>query len=187
MRTNMLARESALVVLIDFQEKLVRVMSARETVEDRIGRLVKAAGILEVPIIVTEQYPAGLGRTTAGLIGAMAPYNYYEPVEKIAFSCFGEPSFLERLATHQGRPQLVLVGIESHVCVLQTAFDARDKGFEVFIAADAVCSRSEKDYHIALERMKLNGITIVTFEMVAFEWLRRTDLPEFRAVHKLIV
>jgi len=185
--SNLLRKKDSLVLLVDFQEKLARVMPAREKTEDKILRLLKITGILKIPLIVTEQFPSGLGKTTSPLTEILKQDDRYHPFEKSYFSCFAEPGFSELLQRYENRRQLVLVGIETHICVLQTAMEALEQNYDVFVVADAVCSRSENDSQLALNRMGARGCAVVSYEMVAFEWLRLAGSPDFKAVHKLIV
>lgn len=183
---HLIKRELSLFVLIDFQEKLANVMEAKHDVESKISRFIEITQHLGVPLIVTEQYPKGIGQTTEDLITVLENYGLYQPLEKIRFSCFGESNFENALKEHKKRRQLILTGIETHVCVLQTAFDALEQGYEVFIVSDAITSRSPIDYDRALYRMQMAGCSIVTFEMVVFEWLRQAGTPEFKTVHKYV-
>lgn len=167
--------DSSLVV-IDFQEKLAAAMSAREAVLRAAGILVEAAGLLDIPVLVSEQYPRGLGPTVAELSEKLPASA--RRVEKTAFSACG--------CLPLTRGQVVLTGMEAHVCVLQTAFELRAGGREVFVVADAVCSRTEENSRNALERMAAAGIVITNVESVLFEWLRDSEHEHFRTISKLI-
>ena len=169
------AADSALVV-IDIQERLAAAMPAREPVVRAAGILVEAAARLEVPVLVSEQYPKGLGHTVAELAGKL-PAGAVR-VEKTSFSACG--------ALPLTRPQAVLAGMEAHVCVLQTALELSAAGHEVFVVADAVCSRAAVNYSNALARMRDAGIVITNTESVVFEWLRDASHEQFRAISKLI-
>jgi nicotinamidase-related amidase len=188
MKSNtLLARESSQLLIIDFQEKLARVMEGGKSVEDKLIRLVEVSEILGVPSIVTEQYPKGLGPTTEPLAAALRRHNRFQPIEKTMFSCCGVPAFDAKLReSGDFRGQLVVTGIETHVCVLQTVIGCLATEYQVFVVADAVTSRSRQDYQAALDRMARLGATIVTFEMVIFEWLRRAGTSEFKLVQRFI-
>ena len=169
------AAASALVV-IDIQERLAAVMPARESLVRSTGILLEAAGRLNVPVIVTEQYTKGLGPTVAE-VTAKIP----EGASRIEKMCFSGASVVTG-----NRNQIVLAGMEAHVCVLQTAIELAASGREVFVVADAVCSRSQANYSNALDRMRAAGITVTNTESVLFEWLRDAGHEHFRALSKLI-
>jgi Isochorismatase family len=169
------APDSSLVV-IDIQERLAAVMPDREPVLRAASILLEAAGRLEIPVLLTEQYPKGLG-PTAPDIAAKLPRNATR-VEKTTFSACG--------ALPLERPQVVIAGMEAHVCVLQTALELAAAGREVFVAADAVCSRAQSNYANALDRMKSAGVIVTNTESVVFEWLRDAANEHFRALSKLI-
>ncbi len=176
----MQAERSALLV-VDVQERLAPAMTGIETAVDNVSVLLRAAARLSVPRLVSEQYPRGLGRTLPGLAElADAP-----PIEKLTFSCLGEDAFAERLHG-LGRTQVVVAGIEAHVCVLQTAMDLLARGVEVFVVADATASRSPDNHALALSRMREAGAAVVATEMVVFEWLGRAGTDEFKELSTLI-
>lgn len=169
------AAESALVV-IDVQERLAAVMAARDTVVRKAGILVEAAVRLGVPVVVTEQYPKGLGHTVEEL-AAKLPESAVR-IEKTSFSaCTGLPLTAA---------QVVIVGMEAHVCVLQTAVELAAAGREVFVVGDAVCSRADENHANALARMQTAGIVITNTESVLFEWLRDASHEHFRELSKLV-
>ena len=134
-------------------------------------------------MLVTEQYPAGLGATLPEVRSAMG--EWYRPIEKISFSACGDLGFMSQLEV-AGRQNVILRGVETHVCVYQTARDLRNLGYDVEIVADAVGSRAVKNYSLALERMARTGIGITSVEMALFEMMERADIPEFKAVQKLV-
>ena len=171
------ARSSLLV--IDIQERLLPHIHEGQAVLDHAVWLVKVAQRLGVPVMVSEQYPKGIGPSVAVLRGQTFPENI---AEKLHFSCVAAKC-LERLPGAE-RPQVVVAGTESHVCVLQTVLDLRAQGKEVFVVADAVGSRKPSDKELALARMRANGIEVVSREMVAFEWLRQAGTEEFRAISR---
>lgn len=172
------AADSRLVV-VDVQEKLAPAIDASARVVAGVTWLVQVAQRLGVPVAATEQYPKGLGRTVAPLRALLPP----EAIgEKLAFSA-AEDGCLDALPG-AGRTQAVLVGMEAHVCVLQTALGLAAAGCEVFVVADAVGSRAPADLALALERMRAGGIAIVTREMVAFEWLHAAGSERFRAISR---
>jgi len=174
--------ETALIV-IDMQERLAPAMSDFEPCADRVAMLLAGARELGLDAIVTEQYPKGLGPTLprfAELLPENTPI-----VAKTGFSVFEEPAFRTVLAARTRR-NLVFCGIESHVCVLQSVLDALDRGFRVFLAADAVTSRKNSDRELALQAARAAGATVVSSEALLFMMLRDAKNPAFKAVSKLV-
>lgn len=174
----LLEKDDSCLLLIDVQEKLTPYVRDAEALVKRCQWLMRLADDLGVPHIVSEQYPRGLGATVTALKELSTVEN---PCEKVHFSCWREPSFKNRLQDLH-KNQLILIGIETHVCVLQTALDLLDQGFQVFVVVDAVSSRFELDYHYGLKRMKQAGAQLVTAEMVFFEWLERAGTAQFKAL-----
>ncbi|WP_435104888.1 hydrolase [Arhodomonas sp. AD133] len=171
--------ESA-VLVVDVQEKLVPAIHDHGNVLDSIEWLLGVAGVLSVPMVATEQYPHGLGYTVAQL----ATYLNEDAIaEKVAFSAMAEPQARE-LITDVDRRQVLVCGIEAHVCVLQTAVGLKEAGYEVFVVGDAVGSRNPGDREMALARLRGMGVEVVTREMAAFEWLQRAGTDEFREISR---
>lgn len=184
MADQLINRQLSHLLMIDIQDKLVPTIHAAEAMNERVKFVLAAARPLGIPITVSEQYPKGLGPTFAPLREAVGPE---APVfSKTAFSCFRDDTLRDYLTRDRSRHQLVIMGIEAHVCVLQTAFDALSFGFDVFIVEDAVSSRSAADRDTALCRMSRAGIQIVSAEMVFFEWLERAGTPEFKALSPML-
>lgn len=178
----MLNSNKTLLIIIDVQGKLAEVMHAPNDLFGNINRLTGAAGSLDIPILITEQLPNKLGPTRAELSGSLAEV----PVmAKSSFSCCGDEAFNKALDT-SGKRQILLCGIESHICVLQTALDLLERGFEVYVAADAVSSRSPDNKQLALERMRQHGAEIIATESALFEWLRDAAHPAFKEVRKFL-
>ncbi|HAT6977224.1 TPA: isochorismatase family protein [Legionella pneumophila] len=176
----LLNRADSLLVLIDVQEKLTPAILNLDFFLARCEWLLKLARKLKVPVLASEQYPKGLGSTVSSLSSYI---NQEECIEKVHFSCMQEPKYINLLKEYN-KNQLVLIGIEAHVCVLQTALEMKGYGFDVFVVVDGVSSRSEFDLKYGLKRMKQNGIHLITAEMVLFEWLRQAGTPEFKAISK---
>ncbi|HAT7072110.1 TPA: isochorismatase family protein [Legionella pneumophila] len=176
----LLNRADSLLVLIDVQEKLTLAILNLDLFLARCEWLLKLARKLDVPVLASEQYPKGLGRTVSPLSSYI---NQEECIEKIHFSCMQEPQYINLLKGYN-KSQLILIGIEAHVCVLQTAIEMKGYGFDVFVVVDGVSSRSEFDLKYGLKRMKQNGIHLITAEMVLFEWLKQAGTPEFKAISK---
>ncbi|HAT2139225.1 TPA: isochorismatase family protein [Legionella pneumophila] len=176
----LLNRADSLLVLIDVQEKLTPAILNLDLFLARCEWLLKLARKLDVPVLASEQYPKGLGRTVSPLSSYI---NQEECIEKIHFSCMQEPQYINLLKGYN-KNQLILIGIEAHVCVLQTAIEMKGYGFDVFVVVDGVSSRSEFDLKYGLKRMKQNGIHLITAEMVLFEWLKQAGTAEFKAISK---
>lgn len=177
-----ISAERSALLIVDVQEKLVGAMHEPDAMIDTCRRLGQAAAEVAVPVLLSEQYPKGLGRTVEPLAvfaGAAGP------VEKVHFSCLADDEYDERFAA-LGRNQAIVVGIEAHVCVLQTALDLLEAGHMPFVVADGVSSRDPANKQLALDRLRANGVEIVSAEMVMFEWLHTAQNPVFKAVSKLL-
>jgi nicotinamidase-related amidase len=177
----LLERDRSQVLMIDVQERLLPAMADGAAVTGNGARLLEASRILGVSVLVSEQYPQGLGRTVPDL-AALAPANGVH--EKVEFSCFANPALREALGGDAR--QTVLFGIEAHVCVLQTAIEMAASGRDVTVVADAVSARAEGSKAVALQRLSAAGVRLATTEMVLFEWLRRAGTAEFKSVSRLI-
>jgi len=178
----LIKKDDASLLVVDIQERLAPHMAETDRVVANSCVLLDAAKRLGVPVLVSEQYPRGLGPTEPA-VAAHVPDGTV--VEKVHFSCVGEPGFPERLGA-LGRRQAVVCGIEAHVCVLQTVEDLLARGTEVFVVADATSSRTRANHDAALERMRASGARVVTTEMVVFEWLEKAGTPEFKELSALI-
>jgi nicotinamidase-related amidase len=172
----------AQLLMIDMQERLLPAMHDADETERRCGLLLAAAKSLGLPVTASEQYPKGLGPTVPGLRKALGNAPVFA---KLAFSALGEERLADRLK-ETGRAQVIVCGIEAHVCVLQTAADLLDQGYEVFIAADAVSSRAPSSVALALDRLRTAGAAIVNTEMVVFEGLKKAGTAEFKALSAAI-
>ncbi len=178
MTTDLLDRNRSALVIIDVQEKLFPHVHEPDRMLARIDLLIFAAKLLEIPLLLTEQYPRGLGNTIEEIRKVLPEI---QPLTKTDFSCVPAPGFAERLSSMH-RDQIVLAGIEAHVCVAQTALDLASRVDKVIVVADAVSSRRPLDAQIALRRMEQSGLTLSTAEAVVFEWLRRAGTEEFKAI-----
>ena len=177
-----LRRVQTALVFVDFQERLLPAMTDSARVLQNAVRLAQAGTILDVPAWVTEQYPKGLGPTAPELARAVARF---APVEKLVFSACEVPGWTEAL-TARDIADVVLCGMEAHVCVCQTGLDLLDRGFRVFVVADAVASRTPENQRLGVERLRDAGAAIVTTEMVLFELLGGAGTAEFKAVQALV-
>ena len=175
--------EDSLVLIIDVQEKLLNAVFNKEQVEKKSAIVAEAAKILGIPVVVTEQYPKGLGNTIPAVKDALAEDT--EIFEKTAFSALNNEEILEAIKKHN-KKQILIFGIETHICVSQTTAALRELGYEVSIIKDACGSRAEEEYLAGLERMKDNGAYIITTEIALFEWLKGAKHPNFKAVQALI-
>ena len=171
-------RSESVLVVVDCQERLAPAVAGAKAALANIALLLKAAARLEVPVLVTEHYPRGIGGTVAALRPALDEAGA-TVVEKIHFAAPREPAFAERFGA-TGRSCAVVAGMEAHVCVLQTCLGLLASGRRVVCVADACASRHDLDRRTALERLAAAGATIATAEMVAFEWLERGDTAAFK-------
>ena len=180
-----LDRERTALVVIDVQERLFPAMDAdhREEVMRNIKVLTAAARRLNLGTLVTEQYPKGLGHTLQEVKDALPAG--VQPIEKVAFSCLGVDAFRSRLPA-TGARQLLLAGIEAHVCVLMSALDLLAEGYAVHIVADAVTSRTQANWRLAMAQLRQAGAVVTTTETVLFQLLGQADTDDFRELARLI-
>jgi isochorismate hydrolase len=181
----LISADRSSLLLIDIQERLLPAMAGAQELERRCSILLKAAKRLNVPIAVSEQYPKGLGATVAPLREHLGNAPVFAKTE---FSGWRNEALRTHLiALHEaGRPQVVVAGVEAHVCVLQTAIDLAQAGFAVFAVADAIASRAPASVALAQERMRQAGVAIVNTEMAVFELLGRAGSAEFMELSGLI-
>ena len=168
------------LLVVDVQEKLIGLLPDQKRIVWNIRRLVDGAKLLHLPVFATEQYPQGLGPTTAELRKDLAA-----PVAKLSFSCVGSPEFRDVLQV-AGLQKLLLAGIETHVCVQQTALDLMAEGYRVYVAVDAIGARHAIDHEIAVRRMDSAGVTVTTTEAALFEWCAAAGTPQFKAISALV-
>ncbi len=183
MKTSLISQAAnSQLVIIDMQEKLASVMTEApmQQVLKNCGILLQAAKLLEIPTIFTEQYPKGLGKTCSQL-----STDDTQVVEKTTFSCCDEPTFNRRLTSDKS--QIVLAGMETHICILQTAMALHTQGrHQVFVAEDAVISRDPANKANALERLRSAGVIVSNIESIIFEWLGKAEGDAFKQISKLI-
>jgi nicotinamidase-related amidase len=182
------SRHEAVLLVIDEQERLTAVMPDRLGVVLAGVRLVRTAALVGVPIIVTRQYPRGLGDVEPDLAAALTTAGDVVPVrfaDKVAFDCFGEPSFVAALEA-TGRRQLIIAGMETHICVVQTALSALRAGYDVHVVADACCSRDAACAETALARLRAAGAVVTVSESVMYELVGEAGTDEFRALLALV-
>jgi len=173
------------LLIIDIQERLCSTMSDKvlKQVIKNTNILIEAAGKLDIPVIRTEQYPKGLGPTHADIRGHDT--NEHAVYEKTCFSGCGATG-METHLRDMHRPQVIMTGMEAHICVLQTAMELHALGKQVFVVEDAVISRSKHNFRNAITRLRQAGITVTNTESVLFEWLRDASNPQFKELSKLI-
>jgi nicotinamidase-related amidase len=173
----------ASLLVVDVQERLLPAMVEPAQVVAKASILLQAAAMLSLPVAVSEQYPKGLGHTVAAL-----PRGDAVVMEKMSFSCWRDAGLRQHfIHLHEnGRPLVIVAGIEAHVCVLQSCLDLAQAGFGVFAVADAMSSRAPTSVALALHRMRQAGVEVVNAEMVVFELLQRASTPAFKALSALI-
>lgn len=178
----MLDTSNSVVIVIDLQEKLVNAVG-KYSPTNKASKITKAASILNIPTIVTEQYPQGLGETVTELKESLGLDTNY--IEKASFSACLTPDFVEHL-TNLNRKQVVIFGIEAHICVYQTICDLLDEDYEVYFVKDASASRNKYEFKTGVELIKQNGAKVTCTEIVLFEWLKTSKHPNFKEIQALI-
>lgn len=178
----LLSRADSVLVVIDIQERLAVVMSEKEKVIGNTLRLIETAKLLGIPVLLTEQYPKGLGPTVHEIRRALPSCG---PIEKLSFGCCGEPSFVKALAS-TGRRKAILCGMETHVCVLQTGIGLLKDGYDIHVVRDAVCSRSKENFTVGIGLMRDAGAVISGTETVLFQLLEKAGTEEFKVISKMV-
>lgn len=174
-------RNESLLIIIDVQEKLAPAMNSPREVINGCARLIDIAKILAIPFIITEQYPKGLGQSMIDIrekAGAETKYH-----AKTTFSCVRDENILNMITT-SGKKQIILAGLETHICILQTALELKDKGYDVFVVSDACATRDPLQNVLGIQRLLHNKINVVSSEMVIFEWLEKSGSEEFKTISK---
>lgn len=176
---SLINEKECLIVAIDFQEKLVNMLE-KNTCAIKIDKLITAGELLNIPTIITEQYPQGLGSTVAHI-----NTTHCNVIEKTAFSAMQQEEFKSAIKS-SGKKQIIIAGIETHICVHQTVAELLDEGYEVFVVKDACASRNKDEHKAGLDAMKQNGAKITCLEIVLFELLRSSKHPMFKPIQALI-
>lgn len=178
-----LDKDKAVLVVIDIQAKLTPAMPAKiyERMRATTAMLVEAAQLLDIPVVTTEQYPQGIGHTVPELAAACAN----GVIEKTSFGCCGEPAFLATLEK-LGRRQMIVTGMEAHVCVYQTVLGLLGENYHVHLVRDAICSRNKQDFRAGTKNAAKAGALVITAEMALFQLLKDSRHEQFRAISKLI-
>ncbi len=177
-----ITKEHTVGLVIDVQEKLLPHISGHEALLKNVGILLQGFKALEIPVMVTEQYKRGLGETVSPIVEVLEDFN---PLEKITFSCCDDPQFVVKL-NNTAKKYVIVCGIESHVCVLQTTVDLLEAGFQPVVVEDCISSRRPSDKVIAIERMRQEGAIITTYESILFELARISGTDTFKLISKLV-
>lgn len=182
---NLLSIKNSLLIVVDLQTKLSAAMpeTEAELMTANARSLVEAAGLLNIPVLLTEQYPQGLGSTDTTITDLLSEDTLI--FDKTGFSCCAAEGFTDTVASTD-RKQVILVGQEAHVCVLQTALELLHLGYQVHVVEDAICSRKAEHKFYALQRMQQQGATITNYESVLFEWVKDSTHPEFKSISGLL-
>ena len=178
----MLTIENSLLVVIDIQGTLAQKMHDKDFCYENVIKMIKGAQVLNVPILITEQIPEKLGPTIPEIASLFPDF---QPIPKTSFSCCGDPEFMKKFNA-LGRKQILLTGIEAHVCVYQTALELINIGYEVHLLADCISSRTAENKLISIERMKIEGVKLTTAEMALFELMKIAEGDTFREVVKIV-
>ncbi|GMU38126.1 MAG: hydrolase [Phycisphaerae bacterium] len=184
LRPDRLEPKRAMLAVIDVQEKLMPAIRDGARVLEGVRQLIRGARVFDLPILVTEQYPRGLGRTDASVLDALKDSGA-QVIEKPSFSVCGTPQVRDALQ-ESGRTQVLVAGVETHVCILQSALDLVCQDYDVFVCADAVGSRGAMSHETALHRMRQAGVRVTTVESVLFELCERCDAEQFKPMLELV-
>jgi nicotinamidase-related amidase len=172
----------SVLLIIDIQDRLAAVMKEKDKVVKNNVLLIELSKMLKIPVVVTEQYPKGLGRTVPEIRAVLSEYR---PAEKMTFNCCGEPVFLSEIRKH-GRKRVVVTGMETHICVLQTTTGLLREGFIPHVVQDAMCSRTKENWKTGTELMRDAGAVVTCTETVLFQLLKVAGTEEFKAVSRMI-
>lgn len=175
-------KDKTIAVVIDFQERIFPAIHEHEKLTKNVPLLIDGLKALEIPLLVTEQYVKGLGPTIPEIATTL---DGIDRIEKASFSCCDEPRFMMELAS-SGKEFVIIAGIESHVCVLQTVIDLQQNGYHPVVVEDCISSRKPNDKLMALERMRREGVIITTYEAILFELLRFSGGDTFKTISKLV-
>jgi isochorismate hydrolase len=177
-----LDKNDVILLITDIQDKLASVMKMRDHVVKNCLHLIELAKMQNIPIVVTEQYPKGLGRTVPEIQAALPSY---KPVEKVAFNCCAEPAFLTEIKK-PGKKKVIVTGMETHICVLQTSLGLLQEGLDVHLVQDAVCSRTKANWKTGVEFLRDAGAVVTCTETVLFQLLKVAGTEEFKKISQRI-
>ena len=178
----MLQVENALALAVDFQDRMMPLISDNEEVARKAAMFLKGCRILDIPILVTQQYTKGLGETIAPIREALGEF---EHIEKITFSCYKNEEFRKKLE-QLGKKDIIVTGVEAHICVQQTVLDLLDHGYSVYVLVDCISSRFSTDRKFSMKRMEIAGAVFTTMESILFEMLVSADHPQRKEITKLV-
>ena len=178
----MLNKDNAVFIAIDFQEKLIVAMNNAAELEATTAKLCKGIDVMGIPKLVTTQYAKGLGPTTEAITEALGEF---EPIDKATFSVFGNEEFMSAFKAID-KKQVIICGIEAHICLQQSALELIEMGYEVYVPADCISSRKEYDCQISIERMRAAGCIITTYESVLYELMKGSKAPEFKEISAIV-
>lgn len=181
----LLGRDTCTLVVVDMQEPFLRAIHGRDALTQNVTLLCRAAAILGIPVIATEQYAERMGPTIADVTAAATGALVQPPIDKLCFSCAGSDPFQKALAD-TGRRQVLLCGVETHICVSQTAHDLLEAGYQTHVAADAVSSRTLEKHKLGMERIRDSGIRPCAAEAAVYEWLYAAGTPAFKEILTLV-
>ena len=179
---TMLTPDNTLLVVIDIQDRMVRVMHHKERLLQNLVKLIRGVQVLDIPIVLTEQYPSGLGPTLPEITELLPGVR---PIEKVCFNCCDEERFRQKLES-LNRQQVLIAGIEAHVCVYQTAMDLFGQGYEVQVVVDCIASRDVENKEVCLTEMSHAGISPTTAEMAPFELLKVAKGDQFKQISDIV-
>ena len=177
-----ITKENTVGLIVDIQERLFPAMFEKETLLKNTLILIHGLIELKLPLVITQQYTKGLGETIPEIQSCFSEFSY---IEKRDFSCCDEPVVMDKLS-ELGAKNIIICGIESHVCVLQTAVDLKDAGFNPIVVMDCVSSRMKENIELVKERFRYEGIMMTSYESILFEITRSSAAPEFKAISKLV-
>lgn len=180
---RLLSRDRAVLIIFEMQERLLPAVHEHKDVLKNIQNMVRSARILDVPIILTEQYPKGLGPTVPELMEVLG--EDVKPIEKLSFSAFGSDEFKDKLKYLDAKT-LILCGLECHICINQTAHDALQEGYRVHVLADGTSSRTKKNYKLGLKKMRQGGAVITSTETALYELMEVAKTDEFNGILKVL-
>lgn len=181
---DLLRRDDCALVVVDMQEPFLNAIHGREALTANVALLCRAARVLNIPVLTTLQYASRMGGIVPEIADALGP-DTDAPIDKMCFSCGGSAGFLEALKATE-RWQVLLCGVETHICVAQTAHDLKHRGYYVHVAPDAVSSRTLERHKLGMERIRDAGIKPVAAEAAVYEWLYEAGTPEFKEILKLV-
>ena len=179
-----IVKDRCALVIVDMQDKLFRVMADREALLNNTLKLIAGIKALKVPIYVTEQYPKGIGNTIEKIVAELG--DAYNPIEKCEFSCFNNKCFIDELEKNEFLTDIILIGIETHICVLQTAMDAIKKGYNVHLISDCVSSRKTENKKIGVNRIMRIGGFLSSTETVLFQLLKEAGSETFKTISNIV-